>query len=222
MAVQEQTGGTPSANVLHGPGVALATGIDADLLRYLKKCLPESVIRYNRAAMKPTVTATLLLVMAAVAQPPAGRPVSSRQENRIDREFYTWLPPGKFLMGCVPSDSKCDKSEKPQHEVTISKGFWMGENEVRVASYRRFAAMDRDSETKKAEKRKMPPAPWWDKKWARDDHPISGMSWEDAVGYCSWAGGRLPTEAEWEYAARGGRQNQIFTESESSQVPPDF
>ncbi len=131
-----------------------------------------------------------------------------------DREEYVHIEGGKFKMGCVPSDNRCAKDETPPHDVTISHGFWMGRNEVEVSAFQRYTSVN---------KLKMPGTPAYNSGWRAANLPMVVVSWDQAKAYCAWAGGRLPTEAEWEFAARGGVANEIYPlNSENSRDKANF
>lgn len=138
---------------------------------------------------------------------------------------YVHLAPGDFLMGCVPGDRECDAIERIQHKVNINTGFYLSSTEVTVSAFRKFVeATGYVPESIKQNKGRvytdsenwhwMEGIDWehpFDPNQKADDRwPVMQVSHADAVAYCTWMDGRLPTEAEWEYAARGGLKNFIY------------
>ena len=116
-------------------------------------------------------------------------------EGKTGLKFVS-IPSGSFDMGSENGES----DEKPVRRVRLN-GFSMSENVVTVAQYEAYC---------KAMGKAMPTIPSFNADWSKKDHPIVNVSWEDAKGYCAWAGVDLPTEAEWEYAARGGLAGKKF------------
>jgi formylglycine-generating enzyme required for sulfatase activity len=131
----------------------------------------------------------------------------------VDRKTemqFVWVPPGEFDMGCITDDALCDPDENPKHRVRISKGFWLGRTEVTVAQFRRFVEGSAYMPTGQMN---ASAGLSWDKPGFAQgpDHPGVFVNWSDAMAFCRWTGFRLPTEAEWEYAARGGRAGWKYT-----------
>jgi formylglycine-generating enzyme required for sulfatase activity len=127
------------------------------------------------------------------------------------------IPAGRFLMGSSDADPQSASDEKPQHTLELPD-YWIGKTPITNAQFRFFVDGDgyrnqtywtntgwqwRESE------KVMKPAYWDNTTWNGADYPVVGVSWFEAVAYCCWLSAKtgyiflLPTEAEWEKAARG-------------------
>ncbi len=165
-----------------------------------------------RGRLLPALVALLVsTVVAAPGQPRAGE----ERVNPVDGAVMVWVPGtreacagGKFRMGSTPQEidalwvangwdprwKALTVDEQPAHRVELD-GFWLYKGEVTVGQYAKFLAATGNG------------APmFWDTMQSHPDLPVLTVSWEDAVAYCEWAGGALPSEAQWEYAARGPQE----------------
>lgn len=157
---------------------------------------PEPIRSMLRSAM-PHTAATMVAPQASAS--PVEHPMVSIREDHMVR-----VPAGTFMMGCAVGDEVCDEDERPRHRVILS-AYWIDVDEVTVSDYRACVAagqcvvpaFDVESDG---------PKPYLVCNWhfaERAKHPVNCVDVAAAASYCSWRDKRLPTEAEWERAARG-------------------
>ncbi|MDQ6979096.1 MAG: formylglycine-generating enzyme family protein [Mariprofundaceae bacterium] len=131
-----------------------------------------------------------LTMILAIGEPD---PISGKikgDEAIFDGIAFVWVPSGEFMMG----SNDGGKDEKPVHKVQINKGFWLGKYEVTQAQWQRVMGINPST-------------------FKGNDLPVETVSWNDIQGYLKKLGNgyRLPTEAEWEYAARAGTTTPFMT-----------
>lgn len=134
--------------------------------------------------------------------------------NSRDGYRLVHIPAGEFRMGSPPDDVSAEgdeagEDEKPRHTVFL-RGYYLGRYEVTVGQYTRFCR--ETGRTMSDQPSLGGPDHMNPQKSARDgpDYPVVNVTWHDAESYCAWTGLRLPTEAEWEKAARGGADTRFW------------
>lgn len=149
-------------------------------------------------------------------------------DPRLDEDNWITIPAGSFLMGAQAADPKkpnydedADPDESPVHEVFLTE-FRISKYPVTVAEYHRFM------QEGGYEKQEFWQAGGWGKFEAPEDweeqstfpsRPVVGVSWYEAKAYACWAGAELPTEAQWERAARG--KSSSYRKYPWGNQPPD-
>jgi sulfatase modifying factor 1 len=128
------------------------------------------------------------------------KPHPSIHQQVVEPEMVS-IPSGSFLMGSLDGQ----ENERPIHQVRLD-AFALGKYQVTNREYQCFVEATGHAA-----------APFWqDERFRQSDQPVVGINWYDAVAYCEWLSRmtgqmyRLPTEAEWEYAARGGLESKRY------------
>ena len=136
-------------------------------------------------------------------KPESNEPLKDQYSGPSQIIGMAFIEGGWFNIG-----SSRKANERPTHSVYVD-GFYLDEHEVTVAEYKRFC---------KETRRKMPKQP----EWNLDNHPVVNVTWGLANAYAAWAGKRLPTEAEWEYSARGNQKTHKYLPPMESSFGKNF
>jgi formylglycine-generating enzyme required for sulfatase activity len=145
----------------------------------------------NGMSQPPVPAVVTLEIIRPTATPPSVPTPIETMVRFKDGKIMVYIPAGEFLMGSAETDLQADDDEKPLHSIYLD-AFWIDKTEITNSQYQLCLN----------EGRCMPPQKLG-KRFEEDYQPVIGVNWLQAAAYCEWSGGRLPTEAEWEKAARG-------------------
>ncbi len=182
--------------LLIGTSLLLVTGAFAG--QWILSHIPSSIITRIPSVFQPTES--LRTQSQGITPDPGPAPM-------------VLVPAGEFMMEARQDDKMADKDERITHAVYLD-AFSIDQYEITTARYAKFV---------QATKRSAPK--YWSEEVLKQHErkPVVGVDWNDAVAYCSWAGKRLPTEAEWEKAARGTDQRLYpWGNAEPSQQRANF
>lgn len=171
----------------------------------LFSCEPSEPRAAASAAPTVSVSSSASQTVHTAQLPPSAQVTAVLPELHEPPAGMVFVPGGAFEMGCVAArDDDCNLHEQPRHQVELAP-YFIDRTEVTVAAYRQCtnagvcSAVGLDQQADLGGH----PAQCNAGRADRDDHPINCVGWPEAERYCSWAHKRLPTEAEWEKAARG-------------------
>ncbi len=153
----------------------------------------------KRCTGAPRCPSGMLAVGRACKRPPKIETDGVRKEDSAGRS-YIYVEGGDFMMGSAQEKGR--KIERPRRKVEV-RGFFIGEHEVTVAEYEACVKAEECPAPDEGERCN----------WGRPDrdlHPVNCLSWHEARAYCEWAGARLCSEAEREYAARSRGREQDY------------